>query len=395
MYPNLAQSSQTKLENLEPKNTMSILTQSTILLTLRDRAHSPFPIYSPTLTLIPQTGRLIECRLIFQVALDGYQHLEQNILFNLKPELRGSLKDKKFQPDLNIEIEATLQPDLLVDLIERQDDVAAYLQNLNPDHPLLCTESWYALRVTQQQESGEVGYHTFWSYVNPAIVIQDDLSSEQISDRMVHFFRDWMKERVEDVNKNSFDNLLEAITQPFEELLSEGDRTIDEAASAIEDLLDELIEAEDQSLLQTVMAFFAEDDWQFTKIQGEPLLHLVFQGENGQWNCYAKVREEQQQLIIYSICPIVAPESARSAIAEFLTRANFGIVIGNFELNFDSGEIRYKTSIDVEGDDLSSSLIHPLVYTNIMTMDQYLPGIRAIIENQLPPQVAIAQVEAA
>jgi hypothetical protein len=374
---------------------MKTLTQPTNLqLTLHDRTHSPFPIYSVTLTLIPQIGSPTECRLVFQIALESYQHLEQNALLNLKPELRGSLKDRTFQPDLNIEIEATLQPDLLVDLIEHQDDIAAHLQNLSSDHPLLCTESWYALRVTQHQESGEVGYHTFWSYVNPAIVIQDDLSSEQISNRMVRFFRDWMTEQVEMVNENSFDNLLEAITQPFEKLLNESDRTIDEATDAIEDLLDELIDTEDQSLLQTVMAFFAEDDWQFTKLQGEPILHLVFQGNNGQWNCYAKVREEQQ-LIFYSICPIVAPESTRSAIAEFLTRANFGIVIGNFELNFDSGEIRYKTSIDVEGDDLSFSFIHQLVYTNIMTMDQYLPGIRAIIENQLLPQVAIAQVEAA
>jgi hypothetical protein len=49
-------------------------------------------------------------------------------------------------------------------------------------------------------------------------------------------------------------------------------------------------------------------------------------------------------------------------VAEFLTRANSGMVIGNFELDFADGEIRYKTSIDVEGDKLSYAIIKRLVY---------------------------------
>ncbi len=49
------------------------------------------------------------------------------------------------------------------------------------------------------------------------------------------------------------------------------------------------------------------------------------------------------------------------AVAEFITRANFGIVIGNFEIDFSDGEIRYKTSIDVEGDRPSFALIKRLV----------------------------------
>ena len=36
-----------------------------------------------------------------------------------------------------------------------------------------------------------------------------------------------------------------------------------------------------------------EDDWTFTKIEGETSLRLGFQGENGRWNCYAMVREDK------------------------------------------------------------------------------------------------------
>ena len=54
-------------------------------------------------------------------------------------------------------------------------------------------------------------------------------------------------------------------------------------------------------------------------------------------------------------------------IAQFLTPANYGTLIGNFELDFKDGEIRYKTSIDVEGDRLTPALIKRLVYSTLAT----------------------------
>jgi hypothetical protein len=59
-----------------------------------------------------------------------------------------------------------------------------------------------------------------------------------------------------------------------------------------------------------------------------------------------------------------------SAIAEFLTRANYGMTISNFDLDFADREIRYKTSIDVQGDFLSFELIKQLVYANVTMMDE-------------------------
>jgi hypothetical protein len=118
-------------------------------------------------------------------------------------------------------------------------------------------------------------------------------------------------------------------------------------------------------------------------------LRIAFQGDNGKWTCYAKARVEQEQFVFYSVCPVNAPESKRLAIAEFLTRANSGMIIGNFELDFADGEIRYKTSIDVEGDSLSSALIKRVVYANVTMMDEYLPGIMSVISGDVSPEKAI------
>jgi hypothetical protein len=73
------------------------------------------------------------------------------------------------------------------------------------------------------------------------------------------------------------------------------------------------------------------------------------------------------------------PEERRMEVSHFLTRANYGLAAGNFELDFDDGEIRYKTAVQVTGETLDSMTIKRVVRTNGMAMETYLPGIGAII----------------
>lgn len=146
-------------------------------------------------------------------------------------------------------------------------------------------------------------------------------------------------------------------------------------------------------LIEQLISFFYREDWSFSKEQGQSALRLAFAGDNGQWNCVAKAREEQQQVVFYSISPITAPNNRRMPISEFLARANYGLIIGNFELSFSDGEIRYKTSIDVEGSTLNSALIKNMVYANVLTMDQYLPGIEAVVQQGMNAEAAITLVE--
>jgi hypothetical protein len=68
------------------------------------------------------------------------------------------------------------------------------------------------------------------------------------------------------------------------------------------------------------------------------------------------------------------------------------MTIGNLELDYTDGEIRYKTSINVTADQLSSALIKTLVYTNVTMMDEYLPGIQVVLAGQTP-EAAIQAIE--
>lgn len=146
-------------------------------------------------------------------------------------------------------------------------------------------------------------------------------------------------------------------------------------------------------IFNRLVEFFEEDDWHFSWLDGLPVLSMGFTGINGKWMCYAQAREEQEQFVFYSVFPVNTPKDRIPAVAEFTARANYGMIIGNFELDFDDGEVRYKTSIDVEGDELTAPLIKQMVYTNVVIMDRYLPGLMSVIYGNVEPVDAIKSIE--
>lgn len=144
------------------------------------------------------------------------------------------------------------------------------------------------------------------------------------------------------------------------------------------------------NVLDVVEAFFQQDGWTFSLLQGRSdVLELPVTSEHGSWGCFAQAEDEDRRFIFYSVCPVTAPEGERRVFAEFLTRANYGLVLGNFEMDWDDGEIRYKTSIDFEGDRLTPALIRQVVYPNVRAMGTHLPAIRAIVADGLSADQAL------
>jgi hypothetical protein len=364
-------------------------------LTLLDSSQTPLTVRAVTFTLSKQDTELIACRLTFEVTPQRYQRIDTEALFNLKPDARNQLSSQKFLNEPDITIEASLKPDLLPLLAEyalNNEEAANYILKLSqeqPKHQILFTESWLALSVKQQQESGEIGYTTLWSYISPENLAQASNSGEEIATGIVNFFKDWTEANLSVKTQKSAAKMLQELEKFLTEISDINPEKITQKIAA-----DLTANTTDSNLLATIINFFQADEWAFMEIPGQPALQLPFQGENGKWNCYARARSEQNQFVFYSVCPVNAPENKLLAIAEFIARANSGMIIGNFELDFNDREISYKTSIDVEGDRLSFALIQRVVYANVMMMDKYLPGIMSVIYSNVAPVDAIAQIEA-
>ena len=76
-----------------------------------------------------------------------------------------------------------------------------------------------------------------------------------------------------------------------------------------------------------------------------------------------------------------------------MARINYGLNIGNFELDMNDGEIRYKTSIDVEGGELSTRMVETLIAVNISTTDRYFSAFTDVLYAGMSPLEAVGRIE--
>jgi hypothetical protein len=122
------------------------------------------------------------------------------------------------------------------------------------------------------------------------------------------------------------------------------------------------------------------------------IVSMLSASDNGPWAVFIAMLEADDQVVVHSAFNPPVPEEARLALALFLTRVNYGILHGNFELDLDDGELRYKTSIDVRGAELTESLFENVMIANVSMFDRYVPAIESVVRGE-DPAVAIAAIE--
>lgn len=93
------------------------------------------------------------------------------------------------------------------------------------------------------------------------------------------------------------------------------------------------------------------------------------------------------------MCGANVPEEKRLYMCELLTRLNSGKFLGNFEMDYEDGEIRYKTSMLLGSKLIESGILENLIMTNILTMDTSLSGLMKMINDNITPIEAFQLIE--
>jgi hypothetical protein len=139
--------------------------------------------------------------------------------------------------------------------------------------------------------------------------------------------------------------------------------------------------------------FLETDDWYPQQVEDMLLYRAAFEGENGEGICFAQIEPELELFIFYAYAPLKVPAAQRAAVAEFVNRANYGMWIGNFELDYTDGEVRFKGSVAFKDTTLTEALIRNTIYASVGALHQYLPGLRDVVDGQTSPAAAIASIE--
>lgn len=104
------------------------------------------------------------------------------------------------------------------------------------------------------------------------------------------------------------------------------------------------------------------------------------------------VREDSFTTI--TTLPLTADTDHRLAMAEYLTRANWGMRNGNFELNMADGEIRYKTYVHVgeQTPDMAAARLATML--PFLMIDRYGDGLIDVLFGFKTPREAFEAIQA-
>lgn len=149
-------------------------------------------------------------------------------------------------------------------------------------------------------------------------------------------------------------------------------------------------------LFDVAIEWLNEDDWSFEenhRDDGNNWTRSRYKGENATFDLVLDAREHQEVFYVYIYWPIVIPVEKRLEVAELITRINYGLMLGNFELDMRDGEIRYKVSVDVEGSQLVSKMIENMVRSALGTSDRYAPAVLSCCYGDKTPLDALKMLQ--
>ena len=139
------------------------------------------------------------------------------------------------------------------------------------------------------------------------------------------------------------------------------------------------------SLIDTAAATLKDLQLEATKVEGFPVLNLNVKIPNGKLDMFIHAHEDTQRLLVYSRPQgMVVRHDDIPRLADFINRANYGLPLGNFELDMNDGELNFKNSVDVKDGTLTKEMVETLVKFSIECVNRYLPGLEAVLAGKNP-----------
>ena len=133
-------------------------------------------------------------------------------------------------------------------------------------------------------------------------------------------------------------------------------------------------------------------EWKYT-LDKRDTIRFGVSLDNMKVDCILDIREQSEIILFYSVLPVMVPDAYKMKMSEFIARANYGLRIGNLELDFRDGEVRYKTYANTNKSCINRDIIRHLIHANIQTFEKYAEGIFKVIYSDLSPEEAIELVE--
>lgn len=129
--------------------------------------------------------------------------------------------------------------------------------------------------------------------------------------------------------------------------------------------------------------------------EGGHRTRLVLEGADELWNITVEVWDALDAAVVRARPWLLAPSGRRTELALLLSRINEGLVLGNFEMDIDTGSVAFKASLDASTlGEVAVDAVEGLVDTVMRSCVTFFPAIQAVVEEGESADLAYAFLRA-
>ena len=156
------------------------------------------------------------------------------------------------------------------------------------------------------------------------------------------------------------------------------------------------------SAINAVKEMFKNNDWSYDFNEEKTLFTTTFnlsKSKLGSVRIMIRVRPtaadaNAARLIVgYGLISLKGDSDCMAQVCEYLTRANYGLNIGNFELDHRDGEIRYKVAINCRDALPGMDALEDLCGITTAMYNKYGNGLLAVCMGMMSAEDAIKKAE--
>lgn len=121
------------------------------------------------------------------------------------------------------------------------------------------------------------------------------------------------------------------------------------------------------------------------------IFEVAFEGPADQG--VAQIVEGAERFVFHFILPGHVPVERRPNVSEFIARANWRLIEGGFQLDFDTGAVRFKVGIDFSGTELSEVLVRNAILSSMDAIETYAESLAEVSAGRMEAEPAVRALE--
>jgi hypothetical protein len=135
-------------------------------------------------------------------------------------------------------------------------------------------------------------------------------------------------------------------------------------------------------LIWRVSDLLQETGWSFVLMEHASRIQLQVPHNGRYHSVELQVREESQIILgMLAYKRKVDPENVDRMI-HFMNKANFALLLGGFEMNPETGQVKYRNAVDVESLELTAVFVHNFLRSVAALGIKYADAVDAVLDGK-------------